>query len=36
MNVHEASLKAQAAKVPAGMSPEEWQARVDLAATYRL
>ncbi len=23
-------------KVPAGMSPEEWQARIDLAAVYRL
>jgi ribulose-5-phosphate 4-epimerase/fuculose-1-phosphate aldolase len=25
-----------ASKVPAGMSPEEWQARIDLAAVYRL
>ena len=25
-----------ATKVPAGMSPEEWQARIDLAAVYRL
>jgi ribulose-5-phosphate 4-epimerase/fuculose-1-phosphate aldolase len=36
MNVHEANLKAQASKAPAGMSAEEWQARTDLAATYRL
>jgi ribulose-5-phosphate 4-epimerase/fuculose-1-phosphate aldolase len=27
---------ATAGKVPAGMSPEEWQARIDLAAVYRL
>ena len=27
---------AAATKVPAGMSPEEWQARIDLAAVYRL
>ena len=27
---------AKAGKVPAGMSAEEWQARIDLAAVYRL
>lgn len=32
MNEHPASIKV----VPAGMSAEEWQARVDLAAAYRL
>src|SRR5262245_6853252 len=37
MNVHEPTGQPRtAAKVPAGMSPEEWQARVDLAAVYRL
>jgi ribulose-5-phosphate 4-epimerase/fuculose-1-phosphate aldolase len=37
MNVHESTGKPRtAAKVPAGMSPEEWQVRVDLAAVYRL
>ena len=25
-----------AAELPAGMSPEEWRTRVDLAAAYRL
>ena len=35
MNVHEPTGKS-AAKVPSGMSPEERQARVDLAAVYRL
>ena len=32
MNIHPTNL----AEVPAGMSAEEWQARVDLAAVYRL
>jgi ribulose-5-phosphate 4-epimerase/fuculose-1-phosphate aldolase len=32
MNEHTTSAKV----VPAGVSPEEWQARVDLAAAYRL
>ncbi|HET7850715.1 MAG TPA: class II aldolase/adducin family protein [Pseudolabrys sp.] len=32
MNTHTMPAKA----VPAGMSPEEWQARIDLAAVYRL
>jgi ribulose-5-phosphate 4-epimerase/fuculose-1-phosphate aldolase len=37
MNVHEPTGNpVTAAKMPAGMSPEEWQARVDLAAVYRL
>ena len=27
---------AVAGKAPAGMSPEEWQARIELAAVYRL
>ena len=27
---------AAGTKVPTNMSPEEWQARVDLAAVYRL
>lgn len=35
MNVHDPLAKAPT-KVPAGMSPEEWQARIDLAAVYRL
>ena len=35
MNLHEPTAKG-GAKIPAGMSPEEWQARVDLAAVYRL
>ena len=35
MNVHAQPAPADT-KVPAGMSPEEWQARVDLAAVYRL
>jgi len=37
MNLHEPSIKAQhASNPPAGMSAEEWQARIDLAAVYRL
>jgi ribulose-5-phosphate 4-epimerase/fuculose-1-phosphate aldolase len=32
MNTHTMPSKA----APAGMSPEEWQARTDLAAVYRL
>ena len=33
MNIH---TKPISTDVPAGMSPQEWQARVDLAAVYRL
>jgi len=37
MNLHEPSIKAQhTSNPPAGMSEQEWQARVDLAAVYRL
>ncbi|HEY6831786.1 MAG TPA: class II aldolase/adducin family protein [Pseudolabrys sp.] len=37
MNVHESNLKAQHTSAPpAGISAEEWQARIDLAAVYRL
>jgi ribulose-5-phosphate 4-epimerase/fuculose-1-phosphate aldolase len=37
MNVHEPNIKArQTSSPPAGMSAEEWQARTDLAAVYRL
>lgn len=36
MNVHEPNVKARVSAPPAGMSAEEWQARVDLAAVYRL
>src|SRR6476620_8918354 len=32
MNIH----PTMSTEAPAGMSPEEWQARVDLAAIYRL
>jgi ribulose-5-phosphate 4-epimerase/fuculose-1-phosphate aldolase len=32
MNIH----STMSTEAPAGMSPEEWQARVDLAAVYRL
>ena len=36
MNVHTKPPEAAATKAPAGMAAEEWQARVDLAAVYRL
>lgn len=36
MNVHEPIKARNSTKAPAGMSAEEWQARTDLAATYRL
>jgi ribulose-5-phosphate 4-epimerase/fuculose-1-phosphate aldolase len=36
MNLHEPIKAQQASNPPAGMSAEEWQARVDLAAVYRL
>jgi len=37
MNLHEPSIKAQhTSNPPADMSEQEWQARVDLAAVYRL
>jgi len=37
MNLHEPNIKPQhTSSPPAGMSAEEWQARVDLAAVYRL
>lgn len=35
MNVHEPNTETST-QVPASMSPEEWQARTDLAAVYRL
>lgn len=36
MNLHEPIKAQQTSKPPAGMSAEEWQARTDLAAVYRL
>jgi ribulose-5-phosphate 4-epimerase/fuculose-1-phosphate aldolase len=36
MNVHESNLKAHTSAPPDGISAEEWQARIDLAAVYRL
>ena len=36
MNLHEPIKAQQKSSPPAGMSAEEWQARIDLAAVYRL
>jgi len=36
MNLHEPIKAQQTSNPPAGMSAEEWQARTDLAAVYRL
>lgn len=36
MNLHEPIKAQQTSNPPAGMSAEEWQARADLAAVYRL